>query len=33
MLLGLLSSRGFGAEILGDPDEVRAAVLAELGRA
>lgn len=32
VLLGLLSSRGFGAEILGDPAEVRAAVLAELGR-
>ncbi len=33
VLLGLLGSRGFGGEILGDPDEVRAAVLAELGRA
>jgi hypothetical protein len=33
VLLGLLSSRGLGAEILGDPDEVRTAVLGELGRA
>jgi ATP-dependent Clp protease ATP-binding subunit ClpC len=32
VLLGLLSSRGFGAELLGDPERVRAAVLAELGR-
>ncbi len=32
VLLGLLSSRGFAVEILGDPDEARAAVLGELGR-
>jgi Clp amino terminal domain, pathogenicity island component len=32
VLLGLLSSRGFAAEALGDPEPVRAAVLAELGR-